>query len=369
MKKNGIIPPHFIYFLEKEGVTLSDYRSGNLSMKDSYDRVTISLPYSIKSIEIQIIFDYLDYSAPPDFLIIPTDEPFYIDYNTIFSNWNFKDSSSLYSSLQRLRSLYSKEQERILYEQLDNNDFTDQMRKIVSVLKSRVSKYKHQDPNHTVDILHNYQKDNMYYIVVSFPLDITIRNRNAKRYPIINMMIPVNFDSFYLTLNIPNYISGIDLKQEEYNLHDFEELINRTEKQIQNHFKAMKLRENIIGQLICANLGFPMEIDCFNFNNCSLYLHYDRSHMDLNANNSVKGAMSSNMVTNVMKGEGLITGNNYILQFLFKNGNKIEFQIIDCDKLTILSKENYDYGESEKDMTRLLQNVLQNLITYLKNKK
>jgi hypothetical protein len=369
MKKNGIIPPHFIYYLENEGVSLTDYRSGNLGMKESYDRVTISLPYSIKSIEIQSIFDSLDYSSPPDFLIVSNDDPFYIDYSSVFSNWSFKDSNSLYTALLKVKSLYSKEQERILFEQLDNTDYIDQVRKVVSVLKTRLSKYKNSDPNHSVDIVHNYQKDNMLYIVVSFPLDIPIRYRNVRRSPIVNMMIPVNFDSFYITLTIPNYIAGIDLKQEEYSLSDFEDVIYKVDKQLQAHFKSMRVRENILARLTAAGVGFPIEIDCFNFNTCSLYLHYDRSTMELNTNNAMKGKMSTHAVSNAYKGDNLSSGNNYILQFTFRPGFKIEFQIVDCDKLTILSKENYDYGESEKDMTILMQGVLQNLITYLKNKK
>jgi hypothetical protein len=362
MKKNGIIPPHFIYFLENEGIILSDFKSGNLSMKDSYDRVIISLPYSIKTIDIQVIFDSLDYSSPPDFLIIPSNNEkiFYIDYNSVVSSWNFKESNTLYNSLLKIKLLYSREQERVLYENLEQNTFNDQLRKIVTVLKSRIAKYKLQDNSHSVDVLYNHFKDNMEYIVISFPLDIPIRSKHIKRYPVINMMIPVNFENFYIVLSTPGNFAGFELKLEEYNLADFEEVINKTEKLIQSHYKAMILRESIIGRIISSNMGLPLEVDCFNFYSCSLYFYYEKGGSTMYDRKSSTNVGSVNSLGNM---------SSYILQFIFKEKNKIEFQVVDCDKLTILWKELFDYGESEKEINALLQSVLQGLMSYIKNKK
>jgi hypothetical protein len=366
MKKNGIIPPHFIYFLENEGLILSDYRSGNLSMKDSYDRAMVSFPYSVITLNIQMIFDYLDYSAPPDF-IITNSENFYIDYNSIISSWNFKDSSSLYNAICKVKAAYSKEQERVLFEQLDSNQYNDKIRKIVTNLKIKFNKYKNKDETY-VDILYNYRKDEMVYTVISFPLDILIRSRSVNRYPVANVMIPVNFDNFFITIPIPDHIAGYENKLEEYSIKDFDDVVGKLEKGLAAHFRSMRVRENILNKINTSNLGFPLEIDTFNFNSCSIYFHYNKGSTNLNANKSLKGKFSSNVVATAYSGgdNSSTSINNFILQFLFK-GSKLEFQIVDCDKLTILSKEQFDYGEG--DTNGLIQNILQCLLAYIKNKK
>jgi hypothetical protein len=117
MRKNGKIPPHFLYFLENEGIELTNFRSSNFAGKDSYDRVLVKFPYSYKTIDIQVIFDNLDYSAPPDFLFL-NENNIFIDYGEIIKDWNFKESSTLYNSLNRIKEKYALEQERKFKEEL-----------------------------------------------------------------------------------------------------------------------------------------------------------------------------------------------------------------------------------------------------------
>lgn len=120
MKKNGKIPPHFLYFLENEGIELTNFRSSNFAGKDSYDRVLVKFPYSYKTLDIQVIFDNLDYSAPPDFLFL-NENNIIIDYSDIIKDWNFKESSTLFKSLNIIKEKYAFEQERKFKEELNKS--------------------------------------------------------------------------------------------------------------------------------------------------------------------------------------------------------------------------------------------------------
>lgn len=120
MKKYGKIPPHFIYFLESESVQIKDLKSSNLTQKNNYDRMIVKFPYGSKSIDIQIIFDFLNSSNPPDFIILEENN-ILLDYFYLINDWNFKESSSLYFSLIKIKNSYTQSQNKRLIEEIENN--------------------------------------------------------------------------------------------------------------------------------------------------------------------------------------------------------------------------------------------------------
>src|SRR5690349_17966260 len=108
MIKKGIIPPHFLHFIHNEGISAEDFRPGNMTNKDVYDRFIVKFPFSIYYISIQVIFDFFDQTSPPDFILI-RDENMIIKYSEIMRDWNFKDSSSLYRVLVNIINEYEKQ--------------------------------------------------------------------------------------------------------------------------------------------------------------------------------------------------------------------------------------------------------------------
>ena len=113
MKKIGIIPPHFVYYLENEGIDIVDFKSSDFTSKNSYDRIIVKFPYGNDTLDIQVIFDVVDLSSPPDFIILNECNTF-MDYSEIIKNWNFKESKTLYESLYKIKELYSADQENSL---------------------------------------------------------------------------------------------------------------------------------------------------------------------------------------------------------------------------------------------------------------
>ena len=113
MKNNkfGHIPPHFLKFLEDEEILIKNFKSSNLKFKDEFDKMTVYYPYCNNNIIIEILFDNINYSNPPDFIII-NNENFLIEYNKIIKNWNFRDSSSLYFCLFKIKKEFSIRQEK-----------------------------------------------------------------------------------------------------------------------------------------------------------------------------------------------------------------------------------------------------------------
>jgi hypothetical protein len=328
MKKNGIIPPHFEYFLQNECIDITDYKSSNFALPESFDRIIVRFPFSISTLDIQVIFDNLDYSAPPDF--IPLNDNFRISYYDIIDSWNFKDSSSLYSSLLKIKEIHSKENEkRLIALNMGDNILT-----IINFLKMKLNRYSHlKREERVIDILINHKIENTQNIVFSFPADINIRSRSINRQPMINMMIPYYSNFFSLSVKLPHFLDSINIPIEDYNLSQYEDAIYKMEKLVIAHFQTIRTKENIINQIITYNIGYPLEIDTYGFNKFSLYTPYNNK--------------------------------NLILSFAFI-GNKIDFQLIDSDKVNVLTQSSLDYGETEKDINKLIQSIASNLIKYLK---
>jgi hypothetical protein len=82
----------------------------------------VKFPYSNNYIKIQIIFDFLNNSKPPDFIIIDeNNNNFLLDYFYISNDWNFKESSSLYFSLLKIKNSFTKLQNKRLIQEIEKN--------------------------------------------------------------------------------------------------------------------------------------------------------------------------------------------------------------------------------------------------------
>lgn len=122
MKNYGKIPPHFLYTIESEGIQISEMKSSNLALKESFDRMILKVPYCNRTLDIQVIFDSINISNPPDFILIK-EENLLLNYTEIIKDWNFKDSSTLHHCLLKLKNLFSLAQEKRLKEEIEKNAF------------------------------------------------------------------------------------------------------------------------------------------------------------------------------------------------------------------------------------------------------
>ncbi len=247
---------------ENEGIEISDYSSSNLMQKDSYDKITVKFPYSLKTLDIQIIFDNIDYSLPPDFLFIKENN-FFVDYHEVVKYWNFKESSALFNCLNKIKEIYARKQESIFHEESQNiNLFLDDgnydsnleivltiesINEIINFIKSKFLSFKLKK-NPQIEMVLNYVShmnspsnmslaDNMKNsVIISYPLDICIRSRNIVQHPMVNISVPITKEgTFYMTLQSPHYISTKDsqtFQEEFFYLKDFESHINKFEKNI-----------------------------------------------------------------------------------------------------------------------------------------
>ena len=261
MKKNGIIPPHFLYFLENEGMELTNFRSGNLNKKDEIDRLIVRFPYSSKDIEIQTIFDNYDYSTPPDFILLG-EENFIIDYQEIINEWNFKESSSLYKSLFKIKEKYNLLMENKLLNEIkkiNNGEFSLQyigqnssyIKDIYTSLKKKIKTYKKIETNLPLEYVINYEK-NLSEIVFSYPLDCNIRIRNIKRYLYLNLHFPMNERKFSVSFKLPSYLKiDFGLKFNEYfDIIDFDEVVQKFENKMIFYFNTIFFRESVVNKII-----------------------------------------------------------------------------------------------------------------------
>jgi hypothetical protein len=415
MKKIGIIPPHFIFYLENENIELVDFRSSNFDLKENYDRMVVKFPYGVRTLDIQVIFDNLDYSSVPDFVLLQ-DGDFLIKYQEVIKDWNFRESSSLYVLLNRIKEFYSLEQERRLREQITlyknegmdiNYDYHmnsfniyEYVEKILNFIKNRFPSYK-QIPKSScfLDIVinkdgnnsgnNNFQVineknnakinssstfNNNNNLVLSYPVDFLIRSRNINRSPVINIHIPLTYDmKFYVDVKIPYFVGneGLRIAQEFVEISSFYDYLINYENIITSHFKDMRDRETVITKIIESNIGFPLEIDTMNFLKLSLFFHHNKNNATLIANSSLKlkNAASSMINPNALAPPAQVY--NFVLHFIFSkdDNNKLEFQMIDYDKLTFTIKKKLDYGVNERDLGSLLHSVLQLVIECIQQKK
>jgi hypothetical protein len=467
MRKNGKIPPHFLYFLENEGIEITHFRSSNFAGKDSYDRVIVKFPYSYKTLDMQVIFDNLDYSTPPDFLFVKetltnNNININIDYEEIIKDWNFKESSTLYNSLNKIKEKYSIHQEKKFKEEIknsslnSNNNINEEMEnfnlisnrndsetmsifehidKIITKIKSKFINYKQIPRSSTfLDLVlnygvHNFNTNNNLYgqnlnknktfekvkennlrfdnhIIISYPVDFLIRSRNLNRSPVINIYIPITYDMrFYMDITTPHFVSFHDFKisNDFFDLRNFNEVMIKFENQLFDYLREMQLRENLITKIIEANIGFPLEVDTYNYSKFSLYFNYpgNKSNLNPSSTSSFKNTSIGTTVTNKERETpygGKITpfktftpspmqnlqipisdnpsvqllNTNFILFFSFaKDDKKLEFQIINCDMLRMIVKKRFDYlnSGSEREINNLLSIVLQTILENIQKKK
>jgi hypothetical protein len=389
MKKNGKIPPHFLYFMENEGIEMSDLFSSNLIHKDLYDKINVKLPYSVKTLDIQVIFDNIDCSLPPDILFVKENN-ILVDYEQVFKNWNFKESSSLYVSLIKLKEIYSQKQEIIFLEESQNiNNFIsannydsnleilftlENIVELINYTKNKIKNYKHtKNANIEMILNYGYHMENLSNqnlmenmknsIIFSYPLDINFRSRNVTRSPSVSIIVPICKDAtFYMSLIIPHYLSppSQNFQDEVFYLKNFESHISIYEREVLNYFKLLNSKELILNKIVESNIGFPIEIDTFSFNNLTLYFHHNKNTNVLNS--SLKGKSVSSVTPSV----GAIK--NLLLYFQFiKEENKLEFTIINCDMLKVENKIKYDYSKDDKDINSIINKVLKTLMEFCVN--
>lgn len=387
MKKYGKIPPHFIYFLENEGIKVSEYYSSYLNQKDLFDKITIKLPYSLQFIEIQVIFDNIDYSLPPDF-VLTFQNNFFIEYGNIIKDWNFKDSSTLFISLLKIKEIYSNKNEEIFLKEKENiklflgekhNDddleillTIEGIVEIMNCIKKKLNSYK-TVKNSKLELLLNYgvhlnnhknlDENLKNTIVISYCLDVSIRNRNILKGPIVHITIPLSKEgNFYMSIENPHYVAlqYQNYQNEIYYLKNFESHINQFEKEAYYDYIQLNIREKILSRIVEVNLGYILEMDTFSFRQLSIYFSYNKN------SNIFNSSLKSKSVTSLTPNNGY--SKNYILLFTFVQGkNELEYQIINCDYLKVESKGKLEYGVDEKEIKTMINKFLKIFIELCNN--
>lgn len=347
MNNLNIIPPHFINFLKHEEISITDFENSNLSSKNYYDKMLVHFPYCNTTLTVQVIFDIFDFTSPPDFIVL-NDEYLFLDYNEVIKNFSFRESSSLFFALFRIKQIFSSNQLKkilslIQKEKSSKNQNTqmspshffaasnirevttvDFIEKMIIFINSNLKSYK-AIPKSLVslDILIKYEEDRttISQVILSYPLDISVRGRSIKKAPILNIIVP--FDSemkFWVELDLPHYVGreGFNMLKESEDLNNFKTYISLYEKFILTQISLMKSREEMILFIIDMDLGFLIEVDTKNF----LYVCFFLS---------------------VRIEEKTI---NLALKFLFSNEfiNSFELQILDIDQLQIIVRIKIPYN-------------------------
>ena len=345
----GKIPPHYLNFLKDEEIEITNFESSNLKYKDEYDKIIVHFPYCNSFIQIQVIFDNLNNTSPPDFIVIDR-STFYINYNQIIKNFSFRNSCSLYFSLYKIKYAYSLQQEKRLEKIIQNVrdsrsnpdkfrtgeignklELFDSIETILFYIKTEVNNYKVISKYLlNVDIYIDYREDTYaHFIVMSYPLDIYIRAKHIKRVPLINVCIPLdNLEmKFWMELNLPNYFGrdSLNLLHEREEISNFQTYIKGFESYIIKEIKRFNFRQQMIENIIQMGFGFPLEIDTRNFRRCSILFYY--------------------------KTEDRKKIVNFILNFIFENDEKgiFEFQVLDTLVLEILIRRKYEYFQNENE--------------------
>ena len=122
----------------------------------------------------------------------------------------------------------------------------------------------------------------------------------------------------------------------------------------------MRDREFVISKIIESNIGFPLEIQTQNFMKLSLYCHSSKTIV--NSTNDSQAKKNANPV---------VINNHYLLYFIFfaDEEKKFEFQIVDNDKLKIVSRKKLDYGITEREINNLLHLIVSIISECMQSKK
>lgn len=355
----GHIPPHFIYFLQNEEILISNFQSSSMKKQfDVYNKMIVHFPYCLGYIEVQVIFNMYDNTLPPDFIIINNGD-FLISYKSITENFSFRNSSSLYFTLLRLKQLYSIEQEKMLMciikEEGDNqtefegttnylnykNMVYEYIDKILYYIKTNFSSYVIISKTiQKCDISITKTNDTISKITLSYPLDVYVRGKNISRTPMMNICIPVdsNFDlKFWIELVLPYYTGkeGLNIMKENEELSNFKSYINGYEKFVLSQIENMKLREGMISYIIENELGFILEVDTFDWLYAAFYIL------------------------------------DFVVKFIFINEeqNKFEMQIMNIIDLEIVVRIKINYGKSIEQKKQAINDIMNILLKTYKSEK
>ena len=392
MKKIGVIPPHFIYYLENEGIDVIEFKSSDFYSKTNYDKIIVKFPYCSGTLDIQVIFDIIDRSSPPDFVLL-NEINSYMDYGEIMKSWNFKESNMLYLLLLKIKEMYSIEQEKslrniisnykenkALYGNQDNSSNLESIEQILNFIQEKTKNYKQVIKDHLYEIKMFFggnksksdnkseicidqNKGEICQVNITYPIDYLIRSRDVSRAPLLSLTIPATFETrFSIELILPHFISSEleNFSKEMCDLRDYANCLNKMEKKVINYFKNMRDREFVISKIIESNIGFPLEIQTQNFMKLSLYCHHSKTIV--NSTNDSQAKKNANpVVINV----------HYLLYFIFfaDEEKKFEFQIVDNDKLKIVSRKKLDYGITEREINNLLHLIVSIISECMQSKK
>jgi len=256
-KNNGIIPPHFIYFLEHEEIEVINYKSGDCNNPYSYDRAIVKFPFANTTFDIQIIFSNLDYSLPPDFIPLVNCDQLILNYSSLVKNWNFRESSTLYYTLKKIKEEYTNIMVKKAIDFLDDknsNHMGDldggQNEDIYYYLRDWFNFFYNKSKN--VEVYLNF--DQKYEMIFSYNVDISIRSRNIERKPILIIVTDMANMTYSISLKVPQYISidSLDLKFNESfkDLRNFKNIVNKYELNILEYFQKMANRELLTQKIL-----------------------------------------------------------------------------------------------------------------------
>ena len=254
MKNNGIIPPHFLYFLENEDIEIKNLKSGDCNNPNSYDRAIIKFPYCNSTFDIQIIFSNLDYSLPPDFIPLVNCDQLIINYTTLIKGWNFRESSSLYYTVKKIKDEYANIMiKKAIYFLDDKNASEDHNHENIYNYLSDWLNFLMNKPNgKSLEVALNFDKK--YEIAFSYPVDIIIRSRSIERRPILNIICDMADMTYSISLKVPKYITidSLDLKFNETlkDFRSFKGIINKYEVNITEYFQKMANRELLTQKIL-----------------------------------------------------------------------------------------------------------------------
>lgn len=355
----GYIPPHFVYFLQNEEILISNFQGSSMKKQyDMYNKMIVHFPYCLGFIEVQVIFSMNDNTLPPDFIIINNGD-FLISYKSITKNFSFRESSSLYFTLLRLKQQYSIEQEKMLMciikeEGGDQAEFVgttnylnyknsvyEYIDKILFYIKSNFSGYVIISKTiQKCDVSISKTNNTISTIILSYPLDVYVRGKNISRTPMMNICIPVdsNFDlKFWVELELPYYTGkeGLNIMKENEELSNFKLYIHGYEKFVLSQIENMKLREGMLNYIIENEIGFILEVDTFNWLYGAFYIL------------------------------------NFVVKFIFTNEeqNKFEMQIMNIIDLEIVVRIKISYGKNIEQKKKAIKDIMKILLKTYKNEK
>ena len=267
MKNNGIIPPHFLYFLENEEIEVTNFKSGDFNNPLKYDRAVVKFPFINTTFDIQVIFDNLDYSLPPDFVPLVNCDQLVISYSTLVKNWNFRESSSLYYAIKTIKDEYCNIMTKKVYNFLANqnasnyNDNQNEPPSIYMYLYDWLNYFMNKTKS--LEVLMNLDKKNDF--IFSYCIDIEIRSRIIDRKPILIIAIDSKNMCYTINLKVPKYISienlGLKFNEVFKDIVNFKNIISKYELNILEYFQKMSFRENLSQRILnMSNLNFSYKL-------------------------------------------------------------------------------------------------------------